>query len=83
MAMRMREDLQLIWKEIANVVGVNIGTVLAWWQRYATQGEAGLESRRPGRAYLSGRTLTLAQERVVRTVLTSENPQMRGLAFAL
>jgi DNA-binding transcriptional regulator YiaG len=37
-AMRMREDLQLTWKEIANVVGVNIGTVLAWSQRYATQG---------------------------------------------
>ena len=82
-AMRMREDLQLTWKEIANIVGVNIGTVLAWSQRYATQGEAGLESRKPGRTYLSGRTLTLAQEWVLRTVLTSENPQMRGLTFAL
>jgi transposase len=83
LAMRMREELQLTWKEIAKVVGVNTGTVLAWSQRYAAQGEAGLESKKPGRTYLSGRTLTLAQEWLVRTILTSESPQTRGLAFAL
>lgn len=82
-AIRMREELQLSWKEIAKVVGVSTGTVLAWSQRYATQGEAGLESKKPGRTYLSGRTLTLAQEWLVRTILTSESPQMRGLGFAL
>lgn len=82
-AMRMRQELQLSWKEIARVMGVSVGTVLAWSQRYAAQGEAGLESRKPGRAYLSGRTLTQAQEWLVRTIVTSESPQARDLAFAL
>lgn len=82
-AMRMREELKLTWKKIAKVMGVSVGTVLAWSQRYAMHGEAGLESKKPGRTYLSGRTLTLAQEWALRSILTSESPQMRGLDFAL
>ena len=40
-AMRMREKLQLTWKEVARVVGVSIGTVLRWSNRYAMEGVRG------------------------------------------
>ncbi|MBK8964206.1 MAG: helix-turn-helix domain-containing protein [Candidatus Competibacteraceae bacterium] len=58
-ALRLREDLQWSWKEIARVVGVHISTVIRWGQRFGRDGEAGLKSRRQGRRYLTGRTLTL------------------------
>lgn len=57
-AMRMRQELAMPWREIARIMGLNT-TVFGWAQRYTAQGEAGLVSRKPGRAYLSGRTLTL------------------------
>ena len=51
-ALRLREELQLTWKEIARVVGVHISTVIGWGQRYGRDGEAGLKARRRGRRYL-------------------------------
>jgi transposase len=83
MAVRMREELQLTWKEIAKVIGVSVGTVPTWFHRYEVQGEAVLESKNHGRAYISGRTLTLALEWLLRTILFSETPKTPGLAFAL
>lgn len=82
-ALRLREELQLTWKEIARVVGVHIGTVIGWGQRFGREGEAGLKSKRRGRRYLTGRTLTLAQEWQVRSILVDETPAQRGLGFAL
>ncbi len=82
-ALRLREELQLTWKEIARVVGVHISTVIGWGQRYGRDGEAGLKARRRGRRYLTGRTLTLAQEGRVRSILVDETPGQRGLGFAL
>jgi transposase len=82
-ALRMRETLHLPWRQIAQVMGVHVTTVLAWAQRYASEGEAGLQSKKPGRAYMSGRTLREEQEWLLRTVLTSEAPSVRGLNFAL
>lgn len=82
-AIRMREELDLTWKEIAQVIGVNVGTVLSWARRFENFGDAGLESKTPGRAYQSGRTLTLGQEWVLRAIITSESPKLRDLPFAL
>ncbi len=82
-AMHMRQTLGLPWREIARVMGLNTTTVFGWAQRYAAEGEAGLVSKKPGRALLSGRTLTLPQEWVLRTILTSQAPSARGLPFAL
>ena len=82
-ALRLREELQWTWKEIARVVGVHISTVIGWGQRYGRDGEAGLKARRRGRRYLTGRTLTLAQEGRVRSILVDETPGQRGLGFAL
>jgi len=65
------------------VVGVHISTVIGWGQRYGRDGEAGLKARRRGRRYLTGRTLTLAQEGRVRSILVDETPGQRGLGFAL
>jgi transposase len=82
-AMRMREQLQLSWKEIAQVVGVNISTVMAWSRRYLMEGSNGLKSKTRGRRYLSGRTLTLTQERRLQSIIIGENPRQRSLPFAL
>ena len=82
-AIRLRETLELPWREVARVMGFNTGTVLGWWHRYQTDGEAGLVSRKSGRAFLSGRTLTMSQEWAVRTVVTHQTPGARGLPFAL
>ena len=64
-------------------MGLHVTTVFGWAQRYAAEGEASLVSKKPERAYLSGRTLTLQQEWVLRTILTSKAPPTRGLPFAL
>ena len=82
-ALRLREELQLTWKEIARVVGVQIGPVIGWGQRFGREGEAGLKSKRRGRRYLTGRTLSPLQERQVRLILVDETPGQRGLGFAL
>ena len=81
--LRLREELQLTWKEIARVVGVHIGTVIGWGQRFGREGEAGLKSKRRGRRFLTGRTLSLSQEWRVRSILVDETPGQRGLGFAL
>ncbi|QJD29413.1 IS630 family transposase [Methylococcus geothermalis] len=82
-AMRMRVELKLPWREIARVVGVNINTVIGWSKRYSREGESGLKSKTRGRRYLSGRTLTLAQEWQLRSVIVGENPKQLSLPFAL
>lgn len=82
-AMRLRQELGLPWREIARVMGLSTTTVFGWAQRYAAEGDAGLVSRKRGRTYLSGRTLTLPQEWVLRTILTSQAPSTRSLPFAL
>lgn len=82
-AMRMRTELGLTWKEIARVVGVNVGTVLNWSRRYATEGVGGLVSKTRGRRFLSGRTLTLAQEWQLRSMIVGQNPSQMSLPFAL
>ena len=83
-AMRLRQELGLPWLEIARVMGLNTTTVFGWAQRYAVEDDEGLVSRKPGCSYLSGgRTLTLPQGWVLRTILTSQAPSTRGLPFAL
>ena len=82
-AMRMREELKLPWKEIARVVGVHVSTVIGWSKRYSMEGSTGLKSKTRGRRYLSGRTLTLAQEWQLRSIIVGENPRQLSLPFAL
>ena len=82
-AMRMREELKLPWKEISRVVGVHVSTVIGWSRRYSMEGSTGLKSKTRGRRYLSGRTLTLAQEWQLRSVIVGENPKQLSLPFAL
>ncbi|WP_281166419.1 helix-turn-helix domain-containing protein [Chitiniphilus shinanonensis] len=67
-AMPMRE-LNLPWKTIATVIGVHLSTVMAWSRRYSAEGEAGLKSKTRGRHYWSGSTLSLAQERHLRSII--------------
>lgn len=82
-AMRLREELQLPWHEIARVVGVHVRTVLGWSKRYTTQGMSGLKSKTRGRRYLSGRTLSLAQEQHLRSIIVGKDPNQLSLPFAL
>lgn len=82
-AMRLRAELKLPWGEIARIVGVHTSTVIGWSKRYAAQGPSGLKSQTRGRRYLSGRTLTLAQEWHLRSIIIGENPAQMSLPFAL
>jgi len=61
-AMRLRKELGVSWCEINRAIGLNTTTIFGWAQRYAAQSEAVLISRKQGRAYLWGRTLTLPQD---------------------
>jgi len=56
---------------------------MGWARRYAADGESGLESKTRGRQYLSGRTLTLAQEWHLRSIIVGDNPKQMSLPFAL
>ncbi|MCL2591387.1 MAG: IS630 family transposase [Betaproteobacteria bacterium] len=82
-AMKMREELHLTWKEIAHAVGVSIGTVLKWSNRYTMRGLGGLKSGKRGRRHLSGRTLSLTQEWQLRSIIVGENPKQMSLPFCL
>jgi transposase len=81
--MRLRETLNLTWKEVARVTGVSIGTILLWSKRYENHGSDGLKSRRRGRRKYSGRTLSQVQEYQLRQILEGEYPKQMKLAFAL
>lgn len=63
-------------------LAVNINTVIGWSKRYSMEGESGLKSKIRGRSYLSGRTLTLAQEWQPRSIIVGENPKQLSLPFA-
>jgi transposase len=56
-AKRMREELELSWKAIAEVVGVHVSTVIGWSKRYSMEGSEGLTSKTRGVAasYRDGR----------------------------
>ncbi|NDG13988.1 MAG: helix-turn-helix domain-containing protein [Betaproteobacteria bacterium] len=82
-AIRMRQELKLTWAEIAKVVGVTETTAWGWGKRFMTEGESGLVSRTRGRQLMSGRTLSLVQEWVLRSIITSGNPDQFCLPFAL
>ncbi|WP_460426859.1 helix-turn-helix domain-containing protein, partial [Azotobacter armeniacus] len=56
LAMNLREQRELTWQEVADVLGVHLSTVLAWSKRYSEQGSEGLKSRTRGRRQASGRT---------------------------
>jgi len=78
----MRVELKLPWKEIARVVGMHVSTVIGWSKRYSMEGSTGLKSRTRGCRYLSGRTLTLAQEWQLCSIIVGENPKQLSLPFA-
>ncbi len=82
-AMRIRAELRLSWQEIARVVRAHINTVIRWSKRHEMEGEAGLKSKTRGRRYLSGRTLSLAQEWQLRSIIVGETPRQMSLPFAL
>lgn len=60
-----------------------MSTVFIWSKRFSAEGESGLKSKTRGRRHLSGRTLTLAQEGRLRTLILGKNPAQLGLGFAL
>lgn len=82
-AMRLCQELSMPWREIARVMVLHVTTVFSWAQRYAAEVEVGLILINTGRSYLSGRTWTLPQEWVLRTILTTQTPSTRDLPFTL
>jgi transposase len=83
MAIRLREELNLTWKEIARLVQVHLTTVLGWSKRYQQAGEAGLKDRRQGRAKGEGRRLSPEQESRIQEVLLHDRPSQHGIERAL
>lgn len=83
MAIRLREELNLTWKEIARRVQGHLTTVLGWSKRYQQAGEAGLQDRRRGRAQGEGRRLSSEQERRILEVLLHDTPSQHGIERAL
>lgn len=72
------------WSHIAEVCGVSLSTVIKWSNRARTLGdEAAVQGGQRGRKFLSGRTLSLAQEWHLRSIIVGENPSQLSLPFAL
>ena len=64
-------------------MGVSIGTVFRWSNRYALEGEVGLNSCKRVRREYSCRTLSLVQEYKLREIIEGSNPNQMKLPFAL
>ena len=83
-----RRAMQLVdegWlqAEAAKAVGVHVRTVRQWGQHRREHGLASLVRDERGRALGEGRTLTAAQEKELRKLITDKMPDQLKLPFAL
>lgn len=84
-AHRLRHEMNMTWGCIAEIVGVNLSTLMVWVRRFhlnrAELGEVASLTR--GRAYGQKRTLSEVDEQALRDTVLHETPQALGLPFAL
>jgi len=83
---RLRRENGKTWREIAEIIGVHIGTVISWARRFgvgvgveAPSAESGQRGRRLG----EGRILSGVEEFLVRDQVIGKNPDQLMLPFAL
>jgi len=70
-------------RDIAEALGVNIGTVDRWRRERKERGTKALEPRRRGRRTGTHRDLTPQQEREIQKLIAERTPDQLKLAFAL
>lgn len=83
---RLRREHGKTWREIAEIVGVHIGTVISWARRFnvgAVDGSATPDSGKRGRRFGEGRSLSGVDEMFVRDRVVGKNPDQLQLPFAL
>ncbi len=83
---RLRREQGKTWREIAEIVGVHIGTVISWARRFnvgSAHAAATPESGKRGRRFGEGRSLSGVDEMYVRDQVVGRNPDQLQLPFAL
>lgn len=70
-------------KEIAEIVGVNYGTLCEWIRIWIEGGDDAIQLQKRGRSSQEQRKLSPPQEKVLKQLLTEKNPQQLKLPFAL
>lgn len=81
---RLRREQNKSWREIAEIVGVHIGTAISWARRFGVgTGIADPQSGTRGRRHGEGRTLSRVDELYVRSQVIGKNPDQLHLPFAL
>lgn len=70
-------------KEIAEIVGVHLGTVCKWCKIYEREGHKGVRIEKRGRKAGSHRTLTSEQEKEIQKLIQDKVPDQLKLPFAL
>lgn len=74
------------WSAIAEALGVSRRSVIKWATKFGVGGLSELEnvtSRRRGRIFGENRTLTLAQETLLRDSIIEGSPSQLGLPYAM
>jgi transposase len=81
---RLRREQNKSWREIAEIVGVHIGTAISWARRFGVgTGIEDPQSGTRGRRLGEGRTLTGVDEMFIRSQVVGKNPDQLQLPFAL
>ena len=71
------------YREIAEIVGVHLGTVSKWCDIYEREGSKGIRVKKRGRKVGSHRTLTSEQEKEIQKLIQDKVPDQLKLPFAL
>jgi len=81
-AIRLRKSGRS-YKEIAEIVGVHLGTVCRWCKTYTREGAKGVQVKKRGRKFGSHRTMTDEQEKHIQKLIQDKVPDQLKLSFAL
>jgi transposase len=71
------------YREIAEIVGVHLGTVCKWCKIYEREGSKGVRIKKRGRKAGSHRSLTSEQEKEIQKLIQDKAPDQLKLPFAL
>lgn len=84
-AHRLRHNNNKTWKEIANVVGVGLSTVMNWVAKYDLNNPSVTDfaAKKRGRSYGEKRILDAATECLLREMIVKERPTDLGIPFSL
>lgn len=81
-AIRLRKSGRK-YREIAEIIGVHLGTVSKWCNNYKRDGQKGVRIKKRGRKLGSHRTLAIEQEKEVQKLIEDKEPDQLKLPFAL